>query len=85
MAIDAAPRLTVYSRRYCHLCDDMIAGLRRLQAGNSFEFDTVDVDRDPALARRYGEKVPVLACGERELCHYRLELAVVTAFLEEIR
>lgn len=85
MAIDAAPRLTVYSRRYCHLCDDMIAGLRRLQAGNSFEFDTVDVDRDPALACRYGEKVPVLAYGERELCHYRLELAVVTAFLEEIR
>jgi hypothetical protein len=85
MAIDAVPRLTVYSRRYCHLCDDMIAGLRRLQAGNAFEFDTVDVDRDPSLARRYGEKVPVLACGERELCHYRLEPAVVTAFLEEIR
>ena len=85
MAIDAVPRLTVYSRRYCHLCDDMLAGLRRLQAGNSFEFDTVDVDRDPALVRRYGDKVPVLACGERELCHYRLEPAVVTAFLEEIR
>lgn len=81
----AAPRLTVYSRRYCHLCDDMIAGLRRLQAGNSFEFDTVDVDRDPALERRYGDKVPVLAYGERELCHYRLEPAVITAFLGEVR
>lgn len=78
-------RLIVYSRRYCHLCDDMIAGLRRLQAGYSFEFDTVDVDRDPALARRYGDKVPVLAYGEHELCHYRLEPAVVTAFLDEIR
>jgi glutaredoxin len=85
MATDALPRLTVYSRSQCHLCDDMITGLRRLQAANSFDFYTVDVDRDPALERRYGDKVPVLAYGERELCHYRLEAAVVTAFLAEFR
>jgi glutaredoxin len=85
MAIDGVPRLTVYSRSHCHLCEDMIAGLQGLQARNSFEFDTVDVDRDPALARRYGDKVPVLAYGERELCHYRLDAAVITAFLAEFR
>jgi glutaredoxin len=85
MAIDAPPRLTVYSRSRCRLCDDMITALRRLQAANSFDFCTVDVDRDPDLERRYGDKVPVLAYGARELCHYRLEAAVVTAFLAEFR
>jgi glutaredoxin len=85
MAIDAVPRLTVYSRSQCHLCEDMITALQRLQAANSFDFHTVDVDRDPALERRYGDKVPVLAYGDRELCHYRLEVAVITAFLAEFR
>jgi hypothetical protein len=63
----------------------MIAGLRRLQAGNSFEFETVDIDVDATLARRYEHKVPVLAYGDRELCHYYLEPAVITAFLAEFR
>jgi glutaredoxin len=85
MAIDPLPRLTVYSRRGCHLCEDMIAGLRRLQMRNSLEFETVDIDVDPAVARRYGDKVPVLAYGDRELCQYYLEPAVITAFLAELR
>ena len=85
MTTDPAPTLTVYGRNYCHLCDDMIAGLRRLQAGAHFELRVVDVDRDPDLERRYGEKVPVLTHGERELCHYFLDAAAVTAFLAEIR
>ncbi|MFQ5642450.1 MAG: glutaredoxin family protein [Thiogranum sp.] len=33
----------------------------------------VDVDRDPQLARRYDEWVPVLCHGEQEICHYRLD------------
>lgn len=82
---EAAPRLTVYSRTRCHLCEEMIAGLRALQAGNRFEFELVDVDRDPALARRYGQQVPILAYRERELCRYFLDPTVVTAFLAEIR
>lgn len=85
MAIDAGPRLTLYSRVQCHLCDEMIAGLRQLQAANRFDFDIVDVDRDPTLASRYGDQVPVLAHRERELCHYFLEPAVITAFLSEFR
>jgi len=45
----------------------------------------VNVDADPALERRYGEKVPVLAHGENELCHYRLDPAAVTAYLSKFR
>ena len=86
MAADAElPRLTVYARSYCHLCDEMIAGLRGFQAGGRFAIDIVDVDSDPALERRFGERVPVLTHGARELCHYRLDPAAVTAFLSEIR
>jgi hypothetical protein len=77
--------LTVYSRTYCHLCEEMIAALHSLQGRFHFQLRLVDVDADPALERLHGEKVPVLAHGDRELCHYRLDLAAVTAYLADFR
>jgi hypothetical protein len=85
VAADARPTLTVYSRAYCHLCDEMIEALRGLQGLVHFEIEIVDVDADPALEQRHGEKVPVLMHGGHELCHYRLEPAVVTAYLSKFR
>jgi len=85
MATKRAPTLTVYSRQYCHLCEEMIGALRRLQGLERFEIAVVDVDADPEFERRHGEKVPVLMHGKQELCHYRLETAKVTAYLSKIR
>ena len=78
-------KLVVYGRTYCHLCDDMIAGLRELQAGQRFELEIIDVDSDPALEARYGELVPVLVGADGELCHYHLDVAKVNDYLNEIR
>ena len=83
MATDAIPALTVFAHPYCHLCDDMIEGLHRLQVTHPFAFAVVDVDDDPLLEARYGERVPVLVGGGRELCHYFLDSAAVTAFLAQ--
>jgi thiol-disulfide isomerase/thioredoxin len=80
----AAPELTVYSRTYCHLCDDMIAGLQNLQARFRFELKIVDVDSDDALEARYGEDVPVVEHGLHELCRHRLDVALVTDYLAKI-
>jgi len=77
--------LTVYSRSHCHLCEEMIAGLHELQARFTFKIEIVDIDSVSALAARYGEDVPVLAHGERELCRHRLEAARVTAYLSSFR
>lgn len=77
--------LTLYGRRYCHLCDDMIAALQPLQSRFNFEVQVVDVDSSPELEQRYGEKVPVLVLGTEELCHYFLDTKTVTAALEKIR
>jgi hypothetical protein len=85
VATDARPKLTVYSRAYCHLCDEMIEALRKLQGLFPFDLEIIDVDGNGELERCHGEKVPVLMHGERELCHYRLEAAAVTAYLSNFR
>ncbi|HXC41872.1 MAG TPA: glutaredoxin family protein [Burkholderiales bacterium] len=77
----APARLTLYSRAYCHLCHDMEAALRRLQAEQPFELEVLDVDADPALEARFNELVPVLMEGERELARYHLDVAALRAEL----
>jgi thiol-disulfide isomerase/thioredoxin len=74
-------RLTLLSRAYCHLCDDMAAALAPLAASLGVPVTVVDVDADPALEARFGERVPVLILGVAddgvELCHYRLDAEAV--------
>ena len=66
--------LTVYERSGCHLCDDMVSTLSEWQAELGFEIERVDIDASPGLAARYGMRVPVLAYGSIEVCHYFLDL-----------
>ena len=68
-----APHLMLYGRAYCHLCDDMIAALAVVQAGNPFTLEVIDVDADPVLEERYDERVPVLTCNGAEVCHHFLD------------
>jgi thiol-disulfide isomerase/thioredoxin len=78
-------RFTLYSRSWCHLCEDMLAALQRLApAGAPFDVDVIDVDADPALVARFDELVPVLygRLDEPELCHYFLDEPAVRAYLE---
>jgi len=85
MQIERPQTLTVYSRSHCHLCEEMIKGLRGLRGLVPIEITVVDVDSDPELVRRHGDKVPLLMHGERELCRFRLEPSAVTAYLSKIR
>ena len=82
---------TLYSRSYCHLCDDMLQALRPLQTDYAFTIDVVDIDADDALLAQYDELVPVLVAqhcvtappaSREQLCHYFLDEARVRAYLE---
>jgi hypothetical protein len=53
-------RLTLMSRPGCHLCEEMHREIDALLAGEPHEWEIVDVDSDPELARRYGDSIPVL-------------------------
>ena len=81
----AALRLTLYGRSYCHLCDEMLAALAPLSGEFGFAVDVVDVDSDAALERRFGALVPVLMHADTELCHYHLDAGKIRAYLIKIR
>ena len=55
---------TLYSRGYCHLCDDMYIGLQTLLKArlkkDTFQIDVIDVDQNAGLLALYDEVVPVL-------------------------
>ena len=75
---------TLYSRSYCHLCDDLLAALLALQTEQQrFTVEVVDVDADEALVARFDELVPVLFgdLAQPELCHYFLDEAAVRGYL----
>ena len=77
----------LYSRSYCHLCDDMQLALAQCAGSRPFAVEVVDVDDDPVLLARYDELVPVLvghrADGQlQKLCHYFLDPDTVAAFFE---
>jgi thiol-disulfide isomerase/thioredoxin len=75
----------LYSRTYCHLCDDMLAALQALQAEFAFTVRVEDVDADPSLVELYDELVPVLIGWrngeETRLCHYFLDEDRVRTYL----
>jgi len=76
--------LTLYTRNGCHLCDDMERALTVLQQQYNFSLNVVDIDRDSYLQFRYDERVPVLADGETEICHYHLNEDMVRAHLKSL-
>ena len=69
--------LTLLTRTYCHLCDEMRDALAPLAAQHGATIVERDVDADAELERRYGDLVPVLLDGDaergREICHYVLD------------
>ena len=79
------PTLTVLSREYCHLCEELITALKGLQGRHDFDIEVVDVDRHPRLEEKWGDKVPVLLDGDLEICHYFLDVEAVDARLSRMR
>ena len=77
--------VVVYSQPHCHLCEDAMAALRRLQAELGFALEERDITADEALHREYFERIPVVAVDGEELCEFFVEEALVRERLESGR
>ena len=65
------PRLTLYSRQDCCLCDEMKAVITQVAVTVPFEMEEIDIDGDAVLRARYNDEVPVLFIDGRKAFKYR--------------
>jgi glutaredoxin len=54
-----SPRVVLYTRPECHLCDDAREVVVRVCAELGESWDEVDISADAELERRFGEEIPV--------------------------
>jgi glutaredoxin len=77
--------VTVYSKPDCHLCDEAMATLRRLQGELAFTLRELDISADEGLHRAYFERIPVVVLDGEELCEYHVSEALLRERLESRR
>ncbi len=78
------PRVTLYGKPGCHLCDDARAAVLAVRDARPFDLDEVDVSVDPALNRRYGERIPVVMVNGEELFEYLVDPVVLAERLDRV-
>jgi glutaredoxin len=66
------PKLTLYSRPECCLCDEMKTVIRQVSVLTAFDFEEIDIDRSHELQERFNDQVPVLFVDGRKAFKYRV-------------
>lgn len=77
------PGLTLYGRAGCHLCEAMEAELAPHLARTGLQLARIDISGQPELEARYGLDIPVLACGQEEICRHFFDLESFQAKLSD--
>ena len=68
------PLVTLYTRAGCHLCDDAKSVLAAARRQADFDYEELDIDRDPELVRLYTDEVPVVAINRVKAFKYRIDM-----------
>ena len=68
------PRVTLYTRKGCCLCDDAKLVIESARSKAAFDYEELDIDTDPELVRRYNDEVPVIAINGVKAFKYRVDM-----------
>jgi glutaredoxin len=66
------PRVTLYTRAGCCLCDQAKNVLAEARRRADFDYEELDIDLDPELRRRYNDEVPVIAINHVKAFKYQV-------------
>jgi len=80
--VTPAPRVRIYSKPGCHLCDDARAIIATVCAELGETYDEVDISADTALMGEYGEQIPVTFVDGRQHDFWRVDPARLRSALE---
>jgi glutaredoxin len=68
------PKVTLYTRAGCCLCDDAKRVLLAARNRADFDYEEFDIDADEQLRRTYNDEVPVVAINQKKAFKYHVEL-----------
>lgn len=71
--MSAEPRVLLYSRPGCHLCEDAREVIELVCADLGESYVEVSIDDDPALRERFGEEIPVTFVDGRQHDFWRVD------------
>jgi glutaredoxin len=75
-------QVTLYTRPGCHLCDEAKRAMLAAGCEGQYTLREIDIDSDPALARRYAWDIPVVLIEGVETFRHRL---TTSEFKRELR
>ena len=81
---ETLPVVMLLSRNDCHLCDVAKGRIRAAGRRVRFRLEIVDVDSDPELAARYGERIPVVHVNGEEMFAFRVNERVLVRKLKSL-
>jgi glutaredoxin len=76
--------VTLYSKPGCHLCDDALEALGRVQKLQPFDLEVINIQDDPGLLADYGEQIPVVLLNGTFLFEYEVDEARLRHLLKDI-
>jgi glutaredoxin len=74
------PRLVLYGRPGCHLCDDARAVLKRIGE----PFAEIDITADDRLHAAYLERIPVIALDGDDLFEFFVDEPALRGLLDRV-
>lgn len=77
--LPAMTSVVLYARVGCHLCDEARVVIEQLRTSVEFSFEEVDIERDDALVRDYGVRIPVVEVDGQELFEISVDPAALRA------
>lgn len=69
----SGPRVRLYSRPGCHLCDDARQVVARVCEELGESFDEVDISTSADLQARFGEEIPVTFVDGEQHDYWRVD------------
>jgi glutaredoxin len=67
------PRVTLYTKAGCHLCDDARDMLDEIAAQVPYELTETDIRKDPQIFELYRYRIPVILLNETVIAEGRID------------
>jgi glutaredoxin len=79
----AKKRVTLYTARDCHLCEEALDVLRKanVEAEVEFDLEVVRIDGDAALEKRYRAWLPVVEVDGKRVFTYDVDATALAELL----